>query len=1007
MKIRSFVFLLISMVAGFYPVQAYTIEAPEPAPNLPIQEKAQQQEELRAHTQSTAKAVLSFSTQSAAISVQALPATSGMWISQGPGPTQNGQTENVSPNNEVVGAVHTVVAHPTDPDILWIGSANGGIWRTDNATAVNPTWTSLIDDLPSLSIGAMEMDPTDASNQTLLAGIGHFSSFSFRPGGPFIGLLRTTDGGTSWTNIGQPDLGGRNITGVGPRGNTIVVSASTRSNGTNPGVYRSTDGGTSFNLISGANGLPTGSAYDLVGDPSNTNRFYTGLTAGIFRSNDGGLSWSNIADATIAALIGGSTNNIEFAVHNNTGAGTNVVYAAIINNGQLAGLFRSADQGGNWIAMDVPQTNEGGPIVGLQPREKPGSQGSTHFSIVADPNDPNIVYVGGDRQARNAGPDMILSTSDDTWPNFIGATNFTGRLFRGDASVAPTGGVPSPQWEHLTHLNTVGAIPGGGTASNSSPHADSREMIFDANGDLIEGDDGGIYRRTSPVDNTGDWFSLNSNLQTTEFHNIAYDTVSNIIIGGAQDTGTHEQNTTGGTTYTDIRRADGGDVAVDDTSVAGQSTRYWSSQRLGGFSRRTCNATNTCGATTVIGLSLIGTSSVLARQFVTPVELNVTDQTRMIIGGSNSIYESFDQGDNIQELAGPGANRNAMVYGHQNDSELIVIGFASRVLVRTTANGALTDTPTSFPAGPVRDVAVDPNDETVFYAIDANQVFETTDAGTTWTDITGNLTADGTGLFRTVVYINQGNADRIVVGTNAGNFFSSVLDPDNWTELGTKLPNVPVWDLDYDTTDDVLLAGTLGRGAWTLSNASAENLAPVASCTNKTEPTDPGICSANASIDNGSFDPDNDPINLTQNPPGPYDLGMTGVTLHVTDTAGLMDSCMSTVTVVDLEPPVIQCNAPSTITPPDAPISFTVSAQDNCMVATVAVTGFDCFKHTKKGKRIDKTSSCQVSFAGDTVTIDDSGGVDDHITWDVTATDGSGNVTNKVCEIVVENPGGN
>ena len=495
-------------------------------------------------------------------------------------------------------------------------------------------------------------------------------------------------------------------------------------------------------------------------------------------------------------------------------------------------------------------------------------------------------------------------------------------------------------------------------------------------------------------------------MQTTEFHNIAYDTVSDIIIGGAQDTGTHEQNTTGGTTYTDIRQADGGDVAVDDTSVAGQSTRYWSSQNLGGFRRRTCDATNTCGATTTIGLGLIGTSNPLGRQFVTPIELNVTDQTRMIIGGSNSVYESFDQGDNIQELAGPGANRNAMVYGHQNDSELIVIGAGAAVWVRTTASGALTATPTPFPGGTrVRDVAVDPDDENTFYALDTNQVFQTTDAGTTWTDITGNLSADGAALFRTVVYINQGNADRIVVGTNAGNFFSSVLDPDNWSELGTKLPNVPVWDLDYDTTDDVLLTGTLGRGAWTLSSVSAENLAPVASCTNKTVPTDPGICSANASIDNGSFDPDSDPISLTQIPPGPYGLGMTDVTLDVTDTAGLMDSCMAAVTVEDLEPPVIQCNSPPAITPPDAPISFTASAQDNCMVATVEITGFDCFKFTKKGKRIDKTSSCQVVFTGDTVTIEDSGGVNDHITWNVTASDGSGNTTNKVCEVIVENPG--
>src|SRR5262249_6554956 len=150
-----------------------------------------------------------------------------------------------------------------------------------------------------------------------------------------------------------------------------------------------------------------------------------------------------------------------------------------------------------------------------------------------------------------------------------------GRLFRGNAGVAATGGVPSPQWEHLTHSNAVAAIPGGGTANGSAPHADSREMVFEANGNLLETDDGGVYRRTSPQNNTGDWFSINGNLRSTELHDIAYDANSNIIIGGAQDTGTPEQNMTGNITWRSVQTGDGGDVSVDDTSVAGQSTRFF------------------------------------------------------------------------------------------------------------------------------------------------------------------------------------------------------------------------------------------------------------------------------------------------------------------------------------------------------------------------------------------------------------------------------------------------
>lgn len=88
-----------------------------------------------------------------------------------------GQVEGLGgQNNPVVGALHTVVAHPTNANQLWAGAVNGGIWRTNNATAAAPTWTPLTDEFPSLSIGALEMDPTIGTNLVLVAGIGRYSS---------------------------------------------------------------------------------------------------------------------------------------------------------------------------------------------------------------------------------------------------------------------------------------------------------------------------------------------------------------------------------------------------------------------------------------------------------------------------------------------------------------------------------------------------------------------------------------------------------------------------------------------------------------------------------------------------------------------------------------------------------------------------------------------------------------------------------------------------------------
>src|SRR5262249_6791113 len=127
------------------------------------------------------------------------------------------------------GAVHAVAPHPTDRDTLYIGSANGGVWKTTNATAASPTWTPLTDDQASRSIGALEFDRTDGAHDTLVAGIGRFSSFQ-RRGGPLTGAQGRCRGrhsrvladrpqvgatNTLWANASRPPLRGE-LTGRAP-----------------------------------------------------------------------------------------------------------------------------------------------------------------------------------------------------------------------------------------------------------------------------------------------------------------------------------------------------------------------------------------------------------------------------------------------------------------------------------------------------------------------------------------------------------------------------------------------------------------------------------------------------------------------------------------------------------------------------------------------------------------------------------------------------------------------
>ncbi len=109
--------------------------------------------------------------------------------------------------------------------------------------------------------------------------------------------------------------------------------------------------------------------------------------------------------------------------------------------------------------------------------------------------------------------------------------------------------------------------------------------------------------------------------------------------------------------------------------------------------------------------------------------------------------------------------------------------------------------------------------------------------------------------------------------------------------------------------------------------------------------------------------------------------------------------------VQDTTPPTIACNTPLTIIPPDAHITFMPTAEDLCDDdVLVEVEDFDCFKFTNKGKKIDKTNSCVVQLSGDSATVLDSGGVNDHIQLMVKATDSSGNVSQETCEILVIKP---
>ena len=760
------------------------------------------------------------------------------WQAQGPSPILYGDAV-IAPTtplieNPVVGAVQSLLIDPNDNSIMYAGAVNGGIWKTTDG---GTTWAPLTDGQTSLSMGGMAFDSGNSSR--ILAGFGHFSNFSGN-GGPLAGVIFSSDTGNNWTPVGGAVTTNTDVSSVLVNGQTMFVAS--RGTDTNTGLFRSTDGGASFIKISGSGGLHSGGITSLASDPSNPNRLYAAVTnSGIFRSDDLGKTWTNITPA--GSGIGNNTENIQLSV-GASGESLFMCLAAPMGTTptgksatRLESVWRSLDRGATWQNMGgqgsgpgqgLPGTILNGQFYGINN----DGQGKNNLALLADPQNPNIVYISGDDQP-------------DPFPNQIGATNHTASVFRGDASKplsspptvdpwTPTNPYPfNGQWLPITD----------NFANGTTPHADSRAMAFDSNGNLLETDDGGVYRRSDPQYSTGQWTSLLGNLQVTEIYGLSYDSNTGTLISANQDVGASAQNQNSNGTpspiWTEQLGADGGTTAVNDQKAT-FSVRYVSSQSLGAFTRIKVDPDNnileTVRTTLKVGNETLKTGPTTHIPRQAPVRVNQDDKSMLAIG-TKVVYLTTDDVSLDKPLSKElhltplnesnpfqlekGVNP-VIAYGRPGNPNLLLAGAGANLylatILPTMPNSNTLNQLTNYPGkNTITSVCINPYFDDMFYVADGSVVRSTGDQGKTW--VTGLSLYQLRSLqFISSPIVSRGNF--LVAGGYGALYAARATDLNNWYSLKGNLPNTFVWEMDYSKQDDVLAVGTVGRGAFTVASAS-------------------------------------------------------------------------------------------------------------------------------------------------------------------------------------------
>lgn len=733
--------------------------------------------------------------RAAASPAAALPS----WKAIGPAPIPNGQTfGTVQP---VSGRVTAIAVHPTNPSILYVGTADGGVYRTlDGGTS----WTPIFDRAQSLAIGAIAIDPVTPSTVFVGTGEGNLSEDSFEG----VGLYRIKNADTT------PVL-------QGPFETRVDGTGTTASNG---------------------HAFLNSSITKIAIDPNNDNRMFVGNTAG-FSGISG--SFSPIASWGLYFTANAQGTTPVFSqLGGLPGSGGGAVTDALFQPGSSDNLvvgvedFTSGALGSGVYRTTNASTASQSPSVSPTFSRTFSLSGTDrNIKLATDKVGSTTTVLAG----IESGGGTVMESTDGgaTWPTTLtGATGFCDSQCWYDMALAIDPANPNVIYLGGAADGTTSAIfdrsTNGSTFTKSETglHADTHAIaVAPSNTSVIyTGNDGGIFKST---DGGMSWTSLNnSQFNATQFQSVAvHPTDPKFTLGGTQDNGTNLRGPTGSWT-----RADFGDAgfalidrnAVDTSNVTMYHTYFNESGLLIGLARVTsvANAHDNgwaffgCGFGTPNG---IGCSD--ATLFYAPMALGPGTPNTLYFG-TDRLYRSTNEGTTMPVVSQAplvdGVPISAIGIAPTNDSVRIVGLANGQVFATTTGSSTLTDVTGSWPARYVARTAIDPTNPNVAYvSLDGfmggptSHVWKTTNlngAPPTWTQAGSGIPDVPVNGFT----IDPKNPNQLFAGTDVGVYRSSNGGA-TWHPFGTGLPIVAVFDMAIahpGTISEVLRIATHGRGMW-------------------------------------------------------------------------------------------------------------------------------------------------------------------------------------------------